>query len=55
MWSIKKNFYIILILLTAITLIAFWQVGSADFINYDDSDYVTKNPPVVALLLAYLK
>src|SRR5208337_913244 len=30
-------------LLTAAAIIAFWQVSQCDFINYDDTSYVTEN------------
>jgi Flp pilus assembly protein TadD len=43
--SVKKYFviftYFVLILST---LLVFWQVRNFDFVNYDDSDYVYKNP-----------
>src|SRR5689334_15697295 len=34
------------ILLCAITLAAYWPLRHAEFINYDDSDYVTDNPEI---------
>jgi len=36
------------LLLAIATLTAFWPVVYADFINYDDTDYVTSNPQVQA-------
>jgi protein O-mannosyl-transferase len=43
---------IICLALAAITLAVFWPVGSHDFINLDDPDYVTGNPVVQAGLTA---
>jgi hypothetical protein len=34
--------------LALLTLVVYWQVGSHDFINYDDTVYITKNPMVAA-------
>ena len=46
--SVKKYFvtftYLVLILST---LLVFWQVRNFDFVNYDDSDYVSDNPQVL--------
>ena len=39
----SKKTLIVYILLTAATLAAYWQVIGYDFINYDDSVYVTEN------------
>jgi len=39
----NKQIPLIYLLLTVITLIAFWQVSQCDFINYDDGSYVTEN------------
>lgn len=39
----KKQVLIICIALTVVTFIAFWQVGNADYINFDDNVYVTEN------------
>jgi tetratricopeptide (TPR) repeat protein len=39
----NKQIPLIYLLLTAATIIAFWQVNRCDFINYDDTDYVTEN------------
>jgi protein O-mannosyl-transferase len=46
--SSKKPVLFICILLTAATLIAFWQVKDADFLIYDDAKYVTENGPVLS-------
>jgi len=39
----NKQIPLIYLLLTAAALMAFWQVSYCDFINYDDTSYVTKN------------
>jgi protein O-mannosyl-transferase len=39
----KKHLFIISLLLALATFIAFWQVTYADFINYDDWNYVAEN------------
>jgi|WetSurMetagenome_2_1015567.scaffolds.fasta_scaffold76461_2 protein O-mannosyl-transferase len=39
----RNKAWIILISLTVITLLAFWQVKDCDFINFDDNVYITKN------------
>ncbi|MGO9017050.1 MAG: hypothetical protein ACLQVJ_01740 [Syntrophobacteraceae bacterium] len=39
----NKQIPLICLLLTAAALMAFWQVSHCDFINYDDTSYVTKN------------
>ena len=44
--SKKKTILLICILLTAATLIAFWQLSHCDFLIYDDPKYVTENGPV---------
>ena len=36
------------LLLALITLSVYWQVSRHDFVNYDDPEYVTKNPHVKA-------
>src|SRR5512139_3656193 len=41
--SKKKQILLICILLSAATLLAFWQVNHCDFIHYDDDGYVAKN------------
>jgi protein O-mannosyl-transferase len=41
-----KKITIILLLLTAVTLLAFWQVNHCEFIDYDDDVYVTANSHV---------
>jgi protein O-mannosyl-transferase len=38
-----KKIITILLFLTSATLLSFWQVIHCDFINYDDTDYVTEN------------
>ena len=40
---LKKNHNILLISILILTIAAFWPVGSSDFVNYDDPDYVVKN------------
>jgi cbb3-type cytochrome oxidase subunit 3 len=37
---------LICLLLSAVTLIAFWPQTGHDFISYDDSFYLTENPNV---------
>src|SRR5215468_6244235 len=37
---------VICVLLAGATVAAFWPVTHAEFINYDDQDYVTENPHV---------
>lgn len=39
----KKQILLICFFIAAAILLAFWQVGSSEFINYDDNDYVTEN------------
>jgi tetratricopeptide (TPR) repeat protein len=39
---------VLALLLAAITLLVYWPVSSQDYIPYDDMDYVTANPPVLA-------
>jgi protein O-mannosyl-transferase len=41
--SEKNRIFLICLFLAAATLLAFWQVGNSEFINYDDNDYVTEN------------
>jgi tetratricopeptide (TPR) repeat protein len=41
-----KKIPIILLLLTAVTLLAFWQVNHCEFIDYDDDVYITANSHV---------
>lgn len=36
----------IMLALIVLTLACYWQVGRADFINYDDAKYITDNPEV---------
>ena len=43
----KKQIPLIYLLLTAATIIAFWQVSQCDFITYDDPLYVTKNTHIM--------
>jgi len=43
-----SNPAIISLILASLTLVAFWPVAGAEFINYDDQDYVTANPQVQA-------
>ncbi len=39
----KRYYYIICLFLVVATLAVYWQVLNNDFVNYDDSVYVTKN------------
>jgi protein O-mannosyl-transferase len=39
----KKHILLIYLLLTAVSITAFWQLNHCDFINYDDPTYVTEN------------
>jgi tetratricopeptide (TPR) repeat protein len=39
----KKHILAIYLFLTAISIVAFWQVKQCDFINFDDPIYVTEN------------
>ena len=39
---------VVCLLLAAVTALAFWRVGRHQFINYDDTCYVTDNPHVQA-------
>ena len=43
----NKQIQLIYLLLTVITLIAFWQVNQCDFINLDDPLYVTDNTHIM--------
>ena len=45
--SIRCEIYIFLLLAT-MTFTAYWQVRHHDFVNYDDTLYVTENPHVTA-------
>src|SRR5262245_19701247 len=38
---------ILCLLLAVVTLVIYLSVGRCDFVNYDDSDYVTSNPHVL--------
>jgi len=42
----KNNKYLIILLLTILTFVAFSGVATNDFINYDDDHYITKNPHI---------
>jgi tetratricopeptide (TPR) repeat protein len=39
---------VVALLLAAVTLLVYWPVSSQDYNPYDDPDYVTTNPPVLA-------
>jgi tetratricopeptide (TPR) repeat protein len=41
-----KQTLLICVALAVVTLIVFWPVHRFDFINYDDTDYVAKNPRI---------
>ena len=43
--SIRRE-WIICLFLIAVILAVYWQVTDYDFVNYDDINYVTENPPV---------
>ncbi len=43
-----RNKAFISLLLIAVTLAVFWQVGSHEFVNFDDDIYVTENRYVQA-------
>ena len=46
--SVKKSLVILTYFVLILgTLLVFWQVHNFDFINYDDKDYVYKNPHVL--------
>lgn len=42
------RFFGVALALALVTLAAYWPVFQADFVNYDDRDYVTENPQVKA-------
>lgn len=44
----KNHAFLICLLLTVVTLAIYVQVGSHDFINYDDNVYITDNPHVTS-------
>ena len=46
-FNIRRDI-LICFLLVASTLLAYWDVGTFDFVRYDDTDYVTMNPHVQA-------
>jgi hypothetical protein len=46
--SDKHRALFLCLLLTVVTLTAFWQVIDHDFIHYDDNEYITENRPVKA-------
>jgi protein O-mannosyl-transferase len=41
-----RSKYPFILLLIAITLAVYWQVGNHEFVNFDDNGYVTQNPHV---------
>jgi tetratricopeptide (TPR) repeat protein len=43
-----RNIIIACMALIAITLVVYWQVGSHEFISYDDDDLITGNPYVAS-------
>ena len=45
MSKINRNYLVLIIciILSIITVAVFWQVGSHEFISFDDNDYVTEN------------
>lgn len=47
-WRWASHPLFLYLLLAGATLFAYWPVVHADFINYDDNDYVTANPQVQA-------
>lgn len=42
--------YLLCLGLVAVTLTVFWQLGSYEFINFDDPSYILQNPQVRARL-----
>lgn len=50
--SSRGHVWLAIVLLFAVTLVAFGPVLSCDFVDYDDPYYVTENPPVKAGLTA---
>lgn len=38
----------VVLLLAVLTVVSFWEVSQHQFVNYDDTDYVTQNPHVQA-------
>jgi tetratricopeptide (TPR) repeat protein len=46
--SDKHRALFLCLVLTVLTLAAFWQVQDHDFINFDDNEYITENHPVKA-------
>ena len=48
--TVRSNFtrhadLLVCLFLVAATLTAYWQVKEFEFIDYDDTDYVSQNPP----------
>src|SRR4051794_19257555 len=43
---------LIALALSGLTLLAFWGVHRHEFVNYDDENYITRNPGVTAGLSA---
>src|ERR1035441_9050526 len=50
--STWKHSLWVCLLLALSTLVVYWPVTGHDFVNYDDTDYVTANPYVQACLSA---
>jgi Flp pilus assembly protein TadD len=45
---IMRRNVLAVLLLVAVTLALFWRVTGFEFVNYDDTDYITRNPHVQA-------
>ncbi len=39
----KRSHLLVLLLLAFVTLLAYWRILGADFINFDDDQYVSEN------------
>jgi hypothetical protein len=44
--SSSRQRFIIYIVLAVVTFAVFWQVNQYDFVNFDDSSYITENIPI---------
>lgn len=44
----KRTRWLICLALAVVTIAVYWRVFGYDFVDYDDPDYVTKNPMVMA-------
>ena len=48
MGSRMLRLFVMCMVLLVITLAVYMQVGNHEFVNFDDEDYVTKNPNVTS-------